>query len=1417
MAQWDEWFNRLSLVWAVAEEGAAFPWYGCRQAQFGAEDRSWWADVINDCTGTLGALRAEAESYCRSLDLVPPATFGDVDWLIRVGDLLSDSPGPAENWLTSPHLERLVDDAQRQKAYCTEYWRLVTGLRERYGDAIFDMPTDASERFKGSMAAATALLNLRGDEIDRLLPQAHDLALFVKQTAALLSSLESLGASLAARLGFDEGDFSLERVSAMAHLAQLSAAPDRPEGEWFDPQRIRDVRDLIERARPIYAEHNRLRMDLLERYDGAFLELDIEGLLENFSRFSYRTLLRVISPGYRRDRKMILRTARVLELPPSTVEDLLQAREVLRLRHQIEDGHEQVGRLLGRYDRGFDTDFDAVGRALTVADEALGWAKSMPVPQRTMEALALGSPPDHALSDLGARVLAMIDRWQATAPPGVTLLPWDHLPHAGLPILQASLSVVVRWIGDLSIALDELGAVIAALDACAKGTPPRAHAAILADLTQVDAVRAVESAMAEDAERLRTDFAGHYRAENTNWDTVLARLAWARHLRDLAGDRRLSATFLRKAAAGGADAPSTAGLIKRREDVVQHLRRLTSRFAASDSYWGGIEAGWLLDEVGARLAVLGERLDDLGSWTDFVSVTARLASAGLGTLAAQAQAKAIPATSLVATCRKAVLSAWVRAMVEYDEHLAEFRGPAHEQLIAQFNELDRKLVQLASNAVIERCDARRPRAVRLQTGDSEVAILRREAAKRRRILPVRHLFERIPNTLLRLKPCLLMSPLSVSQFLHPDRFQFDLVIFDEASQIFTEDAIGCIYRGRQVIVAGDSKQLPPTNFFSTLENDDENEDDVYLEATSGDFNSVLDECGAVLPDHANLFLRWHYRSRHEALIAFSNQQFYHSRLITFPAARARVESLGVAFHYVADGVYDRGRKRTNAAEIEVVVDLIIEHFARFPQKSLGVVAFSQAQMAGIEDQLEMRRRDHPDLDRFFGDDRLEGFFVKNLENVQGDERDVIIFSIGYGRDRYGHLSMNFGPLNKQGGERRLNVAITRAREKVVVVSSIKASDFDLEGVQSAGVLNLWRYLEYAERGQVMEHSSPVSQDAEESVLEDEVAAAIRRLGYDTVARVGCGGFRLDIGVVDPADPGRFVLGVVCDGPAYRSAATARDRDRIREEVLRSLGWHIHHVWSPDWIARRHLEVRRLQSSIEEACGQRSDEHSPQTRAQAGGSVDTTGGYHDEIERWTRSEADAEDVIPGTVPYERVTLRASRFASRDFHAPENRREQCALLIRLVSGEGPIHIDVAARRLTAAWGLSRTGVRIMVAVEEAVRGASWQRAIRKQGQFLWPAEQKEVKVRTPVDGDPETERAVEHIAPEEIQAAMRLIISHAVGIGVESLITEVARLFGFARTGDRIYQRLLEEYENLKNSGQINCKDDTITLADTIPRG
>lgn len=441
-----------------------------------------------------------------------------------------------------------------------------------------------------------------------------------------------------------------------------------------------------------------------------------------------------------------------------------------------------------------------------------------------------------------------------------------------------------------------------------------------------------------------------------------------------------------------------------------------------------------------------------------------------------------------------------------------------------------------------------------------------------------------------------MSPLSVAQYLEASHETFDVVIFDEASQIPVWDAIGAIARGTQLIIVGDPKQLPPTNFFSSGGSDDE--DDLTPEEYK-DLESILDELMTHGLRHKRL--QWHYRSRHEGLITFSNRQYYENDLLTFPSPE--MAHGGVRFRHLPDARYDKGKSRTNRVEAEALVHELISRLLdeKAPRRSYGVVTFSQAQQQLIENLLDEERRKHPEIESHFGDEPpIEGepVFVKNLENVQGDERDVIFFSICYGMDEAGKISMNFGPLNRDGGERRLNVAVTRAKHEVLVFSGLKGDQIDLTRTRARGVRDLKYFLDYADRGPraLIAANNATAHAEADSEFELMVAERIRDIGYEVHHQVGCSGYRIDLAVVDPENPGRYLLGVECDGATYHRAATARDRDKLRQAILEGLGWKLHRIWSTDWWHDSEKQMEVLTSALAGLEQKRGNElHAPVER------------------------------------------------------------------------------------------------------------------------------------------------------------------------------------------------------------------------------
>jgi very-short-patch-repair endonuclease len=518
--------------------------------------------------------------------------------------------------------------------------------------------------------------------------------------------------------------------------------------------------------------------------------------------------------------------------------------------------------------------------------------------------------------------------------------------------------------------------------------------------------------------------------------------------------------------------------------------------------------------------------------------------------------------------------AWLRSSLDeawrQDPSIPAFSGRTHDNLVEHFKTLDRQRLEVAIERV-RRAHAERVVAVRNQHREQD-AILSREAEKRSRHLPLRQLLTQAPDVLLALVPCWMASPLSVSQLIPASRPLFDLVIFDEASQVLPEDAAAALLRGRQAVVAGDRNQLPPTAFFAATDDETESEDSTGLAG----FESILDQMSAFLEPAWSL--DWHYRSRDEGLIAFSNHHIYGDRLVTFPAA-ARTPAIT---HHLENNASTFESEESVGAEVEKVVQLVLHHARTRPDVSLGVIAMGIKHARRVEAAIDRARAAHPELDDFFAPDRHERCFVKNLERVQGDERDAIILTVGYGKDAAGKLLYRFGPLLSEGGERRLNVAITRARQRMDVVSSFSHHDMALGRSKAKGVELLRAYLEYAASGGRCLASS-VATDVPMNEFERSVHDALTAHGLNLQSQVGTSKYRIDLVALHPNQPGRPVLAIECDGASYHASPTARDRDRLRQQHLEALGWTFHRVWSTDWFLRRDQEITRALSRFKAAC------------------------------------------------------------------------------------------------------------------------------------------------------------------------------------------------------------------------------------------
>lgn len=574
--------------------------------------------------------------------------------------------------------------------------------------------------------------------------------------------------------------------------------------------------------------------------------------------------------------------------------------------------------------------------------------------------------------------------------------------------------------------------------------------------------------------------------------------------------------------------------------------------------------------------------DELPVWLMTRRAHRMMVSQGLGGLAGLIESGRIPAGNIVESTRFIRYNSLLMGAFRKYSLLVEFNGVQQDEIRRRFAALDREVMALTREEIASRLDQ-----THVPPGNSlgpirsytELGLIAHLAANQNARIGLRQLVQSAAGALVALKPCFMMSPLAVAKYLPPESIRFDLVVMDEASQLRPEDALGAVARGGQLVVVGDRRQLPPTSFFNSLVRDEEaeaGESPLPPADLPADLESMLEiACARYQPVRG---LKWHYRSRHESLIAFSNHEFYHDTLQLFPSPLAGVEAGGVSLRHVADGIYDQNR---NWREAEEVVTAAIDHLLNRPRESLGIIALNLAQRSLILDLLERALREHPAAaHRFhYWQERGEEVFVKNLELVQGDERDAIFISGTVGRDPAGRFRLTaYGPLtNTRYGHRRLNVMVTRARRRVILFSSITADDI-LPGANSSwGVRAMKDYLAYAATGQLARLRVAEGAVAPPLVsdLVRAVANTLRDRGLTVATAVGVAGYRLDLAISHPQRPDRYLLGIECDGDGYQAGHSTRDRDRLRQSVLEGLGWNLHHIWSTDWFRSREQEVSKV--------------------------------------------------------------------------------------------------------------------------------------------------------------------------------------------------------------------------------------------------
>ncbi|MBM7573021.1 DUF3320 domain-containing protein [Aquibacillus albus] len=727
--------------------------------------------------------------------------------------------------------------------------------------------------------------------------------------------------------------------------------------------------------------------------------------------------------------------------------------------------------------------------------------------------------------------------------------------------------------------------------------------------------------------------------------------------------------------------------------------------------------------------------------------------------------------------------------------LAHFTKAEFENKLQKFSDLDDEISELTKLEVYVKLMERVPDLMNNVIQTSEPGILMKAIKSKGRGIAIRQLFERISNLLPKLKPCMLMSPLSVAQYLDPSFPKFDLVIFDEASQLPTSEAIGAMARGENVIVVGDPKQLPPTSFFSAQQT----EEDFDIQ----DLESVLDDCLSIRMPQKHL--RWHYRSEHESLISFSNNHFYENKLITFPSIDDLVSR--VSFKNVA-GIYDRGKTKQNKIEAEAVVE---EIFTRLndpmrQQESIGVVTFSQVQQTLIEDMIDERLKDDPTLEKYFTDEVQEPVFVKNLENVQGDERDVILFTVGYGPDETGHMTLNFGPLNRDGGWRRLNVAVSRAKKEMIIFASMEPDKINLSRTKAEGVHSLRSFMEFAKRGnEAVLLQNRGSSQSKHNIIGSKIKAALEDHGYKIETNVGKSEFKVDLAVVDPKHDGQYMAAIQLDGPNYASRKTTRDRNKLTDLILGRLGWKIIKVWSIEWW---HDEEKQMDNLLEQLNKIEANGDAP---SKAANLVQTAEEKQEvSIQQKISSLIIPDDEVKDMHHYyEPVELVEVDVSNELFYTYQGLPIIQTQIERIVNEAAPVSFSQLTKSIINAWGFTRSGAKIEAVIHDALSSVKVHVTKEEKGVFIWKNEEQ-YKSYQDFRKHGTERRALQDISKVEYANGVMEMMETALRLPKADLIRELLKRLGYNRTSSQAEEFVQEAIELNVERGLVSEGEDGSVL-------
>lgn len=1314
------------------------------------------------------------------LKLALPSNLDSVSKLLDILAIAKESPLFIPKWKEAD-LDALISQCRHFSEMHDRLSSLTSAIDSNYNTKIWQVDAEkCKEEISSSLTALRASINLPSEiDIKEIKEYINRLDALKERISLIMNLAEEISNSLPSLVR----NISFDSVCHVTRLATVINTCAVIPASWCDRDELTSAAQMIDTAEQLHHNVQQARQEILARFDKEIFDIDFYSILKRFRTNYTSGIKRLLGSEYKLDLSSIKQYLKDAgKFGYSEALDILNKLKTLADKQEMLNSRSSLySTAYGELYNDFNTDWNQIRRILNSFQSIYQIFPNSVLPTDLIACISDKKLPIELLTKLlntyDSSILQEINKF------AINQFEEDSLIDAAKIFVEKTLSnllILLRAYDEFS----EHRKVFASFST------------VMSELNDIAVAQSIHRTIITERNTLKNDYEDYYDGASTDWVTLEKSLHYVKKLCSFEPASVLTPDFVDFIAKN----PAATQFCTERESSLRSavstmkpcLEWFFDLFVSADSF-----KSMSLDDLAARITECRDKKHQLEEWVDFCSIRKRCVEMGMSEFVDQVEATHIEASQIIGAYKKRFYRLWLDQALEQFPAVRNFRERIHSQTIVNFRTEDTFQFKIAQARIRERLYRAMPNCYSMTSANDETAILRRELNKSRRLMPLRKLFREIPNLLTALKPCFMMSPLSVSVFLEAKSYMFDLVIFDEASQVHTEDAVGAIMRGKQTIIVGDTKQLPPTNFFSsTLEdnNDDfDSENEEIVDTAS--YQSILDEASTVLPDRS---LRWHYRSRHEDLIAFSNIKIYHNSLITFPSSEERKSGVGVEYVYVEDGVYDRGKgaKHNNIIEAKKVADLVFEHFRTYPERSLGVVAFSESQQEAIENALYQKRHLDPSYENYFNESAKEPFFIKNLETVQGDERDTIIFSIGYAKDRRGIITMNFGPLNGEGGYRRLNVAITRAKYNVKLVGSIQPSDIDLDRTSAEGVKMLRSYIEFAQQGIAALEKEITYNKFQyfDSPFEESVYIFLTSKGYDVATQIGCSGFRIDMGVKDPRRKGHFAIGIECDGATYHSARTARERDRLRQEVLEKMGWRIYRVWSTDWIKNPAAEKQKLIDAVEDAIVNNpsrsyavsEDSSTPVLEAKV---TPIEGDSSEKTDSFLTTNTYAFD------HYERVDLSAvyRRCGGNEVNIIRN----------IIEFEQPIHIKDLCGIVAPIYDNQKVTSKIIGNVRH-VLNSQLRSEITETDNFISMKTLSAVRVRVPRKNDIYI-RPIEFISKLELWAAMSHIISNTFGITAENLLTTTAREFGFKRTGGNISRILRSAYSEMLSSGVLEEVD------------